>query len=82
MTGTALAPIIIPIVAVVTLAAWLTLVFYADAHPHWRAGQATANEPAPAGADAAPGRASPHVSAHDGEDASSEPAPGVIRRAA
>jgi hypothetical protein len=33
MTGSALAPIIIPIVVVIALAAWLAMIFYADAHP-------------------------------------------------
>ena len=33
MTGSPLAPVIIPVVAVIVLAAWLALVFYADAHP-------------------------------------------------
>lgn len=36
MTGSTLGLIIIPIVAVTALAAWLMLVFYADAHPAWR----------------------------------------------
>ena len=35
MTGSSLAPIVIPIVAMVSLAAWLTIVFYADRHPLW-----------------------------------------------
>jgi hypothetical protein len=33
MTGSALAPVIIPIVALGCLAAWIVMVFYADAHP-------------------------------------------------
>jgi len=33
MTGSPLAPVIIPIVAVIALAAWLAMVFYADARP-------------------------------------------------
>lgn len=36
MTGSTLGIIIIAIVAVITLAAWLALVFHADAHPAWR----------------------------------------------
>lgn len=36
MTGSTSALIIIPIVTVLTLAAWIALVFYADAHPVWR----------------------------------------------
>jgi len=35
MTGSALVPIFIPVV-VVALAAWLALVYYADAHPGYR----------------------------------------------
>jgi len=31
--GSSLAPIVVPIVALVSLAAWLTIVFYADRHP-------------------------------------------------
>jgi hypothetical protein len=33
MTGSALAPIVIPIVAFVFLFLWIGMVFYADAHP-------------------------------------------------
>ena len=33
--GSSLAPFVIPIVALVSLAAWLTIVFYADRHPLW-----------------------------------------------
>ena len=33
--GSSLAPIDIPIVAMVSLAAWLTIIFYADRHPLW-----------------------------------------------
>ena len=36
MTGSFWAPIIIPIVAVLALAAWLALVWYAAAHPRWK----------------------------------------------
>lgn len=36
MTGSMLALIITPIVTVIVLAAWLIMVFYADAHPAWR----------------------------------------------
>lgn len=36
ITGSFLVPIIVPIVAVITLAAWLGIVFWADAHPRWR----------------------------------------------
>ena len=40
MTGSFWAPIIIPIVAVPALAAWLALVWYAAAHPRWKAHRA------------------------------------------
>jgi hypothetical protein len=33
MTGTDLAAIVPPIVAMISLAVWLAMVFYADAHP-------------------------------------------------
>ena len=33
MTGSPLAPVVIAIVSVIALAAWLAMVFYADAHP-------------------------------------------------
>jgi hypothetical protein len=33
MTGSSLAPIVIPIVAMITLFGWLAVVFYADSHP-------------------------------------------------
>jgi hypothetical protein len=36
MTGSLLAHIIIPVVTVLALAAWLAMVFYADAHPRWK----------------------------------------------
>jgi len=38
MTGSSLAPVVIPIVAVVVLAVWLTMVYWADAHPPRRGG--------------------------------------------
>ena len=46
MTGSALAPIIIPIVAFVALFMWIGLVFYANAHPsvHGHQAQATHEE--------------------------------------
>ena len=40
MTGSSLAPYIIPIVAAICLAFMLGIVYYADSHPEWkRAGQ-------------------------------------------
>lgn len=37
MTGSSLAPIIIPLVVVPVLAFWLIAVAWADKHPRWRA---------------------------------------------
>lgn len=37
MTGSFLVPIIVPIVAIITLAAWLGMVYWADANPGWKA---------------------------------------------
>ncbi len=36
MTGSSLVPVIVPIVAVLGMAVWLGLVFYAAAHPRWK----------------------------------------------
>jgi hypothetical protein len=36
MTGSSLVPVIVPIVAVLAMAVWLGLVFYAAAHPRWK----------------------------------------------
>ena len=36
MTGSNMAPIVIPIVVAFVLAIWLIMVFYADSHPLWR----------------------------------------------
>jgi hypothetical protein len=49
MTGSTLDLIIIPVVAVIVLAAWIVLVFWADAHPAWgrheaRAGHGTSGQ--------------------------------------
>jgi hypothetical protein len=59
MTGSSLLPIILPIVAIVALAAWLGMVFWADAHPGRKAPGADALgadvRPATAGSGAAPG---------------------------
>jgi hypothetical protein len=56
MTGSLLAHIIIPVVTVLALAAWLAMVFYADAHPHWK-------KP-PRSARTGPGRRPPASAAH------------------
>ena len=46
MTGSALAPVVIPIVAFLFLILWLVMVFHANAHPsvHGRAHQPTREE--------------------------------------
>ncbi len=45
MSGSSLAPIIIPAVVVPVLAFWLIMVAYADRHPAWRTGaQASARQ--------------------------------------
>ena len=36
MTGSSVVPVIVPIVAVLAMAVWLGLVFYAAAHPRWK----------------------------------------------
>ncbi len=79
MTGSALAPVIISVVAIAALAAWLAMVFYADAHPS-QAGRRTAREP---GSVAAVGpRPVPETGARDGEETSGAPEPVPSRRAA
>jgi hypothetical protein len=46
MTGSFLVPIVVPIVAFITLAGWLGIVYRADAHPGWKArGPADPPEP-------------------------------------
>ena len=52
MTGSSLAPVVIPIVVAISLAAWIFMVFYADSHPGWR-GQATTSKQPRTGASAA-----------------------------
>jgi hypothetical protein len=59
MTGSFWAPIIIPIVVVLALAAWLALVWYADAHPRWKAHRAAS----------APGAAGPQLPVHVSDQA-------------
>lgn len=36
MTGSPLVPIVVPLVALICLAVWFAIVFYADAHPVWK----------------------------------------------
>jgi hypothetical protein len=40
MTGSFLVPIVTPIVALIALACWLGMVYWADAHPGWKASRA------------------------------------------
>ena len=47
MSGSSLAPIIIPVVVVPVLAFWLIIVAYADRHPAWRGRGQAAARPAP-----------------------------------
>jgi hypothetical protein len=50
MDGSGLSLIVVPIVAVICLAAWLIMVFYADSHPQWgRATGRSSGRAAPAG---------------------------------
>ena len=37
MTGSGLSLIVIPIVAMISLAVWLIMVYYANSHPLWKA---------------------------------------------
>lgn len=69
MTGSSLAPIVIPIVAMITLFGWLAVVFYADSHPahgsdsrssvssapEWPSSEAGVAGPAPTGDVLGPG---------------------------
>jgi len=36
MTGSTIDIIVIPIVATISLAVWLIMVYYSDSHPEWR----------------------------------------------
>jgi hypothetical protein len=53
MTGSSLAPIIIPIVVSISLAAWLIMVYYAASHPGWKNARPAPAEADPAGPEAA-----------------------------
>lgn len=64
MTGSSLVPVIVPIVAVLAMAVWLGLVFYAAAHPRWKRydvlpGSATGADSGSPGAPARAGQARP-----------------------
>jgi hypothetical protein len=64
MTGSTMAVVIIPIVAFLALALWLTMVFYADAHPmHGNSSQARGN-PGAAARREEPGPGSQQPPAH------------------
>lgn len=45
MTGSSLAPIVIPIVVTIALAVWLAMVYYAAARPEWKAHAAPSRPP-------------------------------------
>lgn len=57
MTGSTPGMIITSIVVVIVLAAWIILVFYADAHPAWRRKAPSGHGPAGPAAPATAGRA-------------------------
>jgi len=48
MDGSSLSLIIIPVVVVISLAAWLILVAYAASHPAWKHGPASPQDARPA----------------------------------
>ena len=48
MTGSTVAAIVIPIVAMISLAVWIVLVFHADSHPRWRSSTTATPRQAPA----------------------------------
>jgi hypothetical protein len=54
MTGSTPALVITPVVAVLLLAAWIGLVFYADSHPVWRRGASSGRSTTDRAADAIP----------------------------
>jgi hypothetical protein len=74
MTGSIQAQFIVPIVAVIVLAVWLTLVYLADAHPRWKHSRALGPESTRSAAEAAA------LSGHDEDEQA--PSPPVHRRAA
>jgi hypothetical protein len=55
MTGSSLAPIVIPVVVAMSLAAWIFMVYHANSHPYWR-GQATTPKQPRSSAPAAAGQ--------------------------
>lgn len=74
MTGSFLVPIITPIVALIALAVWLGIVYWADAHPGWKAGTSRGPELTAAGTLAPAGE--------PGEVHNGEPAPSSDRKVA
>ena len=58
MTGSNTVAIVTPIVALITLAFWLSLCFYAGSHPFWR-GQRPPHQEQPAGRDQLASRPQP-----------------------
>jgi hypothetical protein len=59
MDGSSLSLIIIPVVVVISLAAWLILVAYAASHPEWKHGPASPHDARTA---TLPGSGVPHPS--------------------
>jgi hypothetical protein len=71
MTGSVLVPVFIPVV-IVALAAWLALVYYADAHPGYRT-RKTVGESGAVHTETAPATVRPDGKAsQDGDDAGEE----------
>ena len=58
MIGSYLVPIVVPIVAFAAMAAWLGMVFWADAHPQWKS-HAVASGPKITAAGSPPAAAGP-----------------------
>ncbi len=58
MIGSHLVPIVVPIVAFLAMAAWLSMVFWADAHPQWKS-HAAATGPKVTAAGTPPAEAGP-----------------------
>jgi hypothetical protein len=77
MTGSTLAPIIIPIAALIGLAAWLIMVFHAASHPFWRSQSPAPEQPGTGTAARAAQRPdAPRPQTRPAEPAGNLPAPG------
>jgi hypothetical protein len=69
MTGSSLVPIVTPIVALITLAFWLGLIYWADAHPGWKASRAAR------GPEITSARISAAVRGHEDHHGAEQPLP-------